>query len=117
MSNKNLSFARAIGVDFFFTFTAGVPTIDQLTCTPEFSDDDINWYRDDSQTLTLSSGVGDLAGRSILHHVRVGSRQHKFARMSFASSTSQTTVSEISVSSRVTGIFSSPWTKDPQVAR
>lgn len=116
MTNKPIAYARAQGVDFFFTFTLGSPSINQLSGKVQFSDDDVDWYEDDSQGLLLNTHMAALADRPIRHHVNVGSRQHKYARMVFDTTTSQTTASQVTVDARVTGVYSSPWSSDPQVA-
>jgi hypothetical protein len=120
MADKNLSYARAQGVEFFFTFNAGSPTLDQVTVTPEFSPDDVNWYADEKQTLVINDAaeVASLIDRPIRHHVGAGSRQNQFFRLVFSTTTVQTPGSEsvLNVSSRVTGVMSAPWTSDPQVA-
>jgi len=97
--------ARAQGVEFFFSFTAGSAPLAQLTAAVEFSSDNTNWYEDESQTISFGSAAAlPDAGDNIRHFVKIGSRLDKFVRLVFTTSTSQTTDSQVTCEARVAGI-------------
>lgn len=109
--------ARAQGVEFFFSFTAGNAALNQLTAAVEFSADGTNWYEDDAQTVVWAAAA-DLpdAGDEVRMFVKMGSRLDKFVRLAFTTSTTQsTTASDVTCEARVAGI-SKIFTKNPQVS-
>lgn len=108
--------ARAQGVEFFFSFTAGTAALAQLTAAVEFSADGTNWYEDDAQTIIWGSAAAlPAAGDEVRMFVKTGSRLDKFVRLAFTTSTSQTTDSEVTCEARVAGI-SKIFTKNAQVS-
>ena len=108
--------ARAQGVEFFFSFTAGSAALAQLTAAVEFSADGTNWYEDDAQTIIWAAAAAlPAAGDEVRMFVKMGSRLDKFVRLAFTTSTSQTTDSEVTCEARVAGI-SKIFTKNAQVS-
>lgn len=97
--------ARAQGVEFFFSFTAGSAALSQLTAAVEFSSDGVTFYEDDAQTV-IWAAAADLpaAGDEVRLFVKMGSRLDKFVRLSFTTSTTQSTDSEVVCEARVAGI-------------
>lgn len=98
--------ARAQGVEFFFSFTAGVSDpLAQLTAAVEFSADGNNWYDDDAQTVVWGSAAAlPAAGDEVRLFVKTGSRLDKFVRLAFTTSTTQATDSQVTCEARVAGI-------------